>query len=103
MGDRDEIGVSTGEAREAAASAATLADLYEVIDLDFRAVITGVTDAVVEPAVQHGVATFCETHVDDLVRLRAHIREIGQGADAAAHVAAQTDRGNAERFAQRAV
>lgn len=103
MGDRDEIGVSTGEAREAGASAATLADLYEVVDLDFRAVIGAVTDAVVEPAVQQGVAMFCEAYVDDLVRLRAHLRAVGQGADDAAHVAAETDRANAERFARRAV
>jgi len=74
MGDRDEIGVSTGEAARAAVNAATAAEQYEVIDLDFRSVITGVSDAVVEPPVVTGVSMFCETHGYDLVRLRAHMQ-----------------------------
>ncbi len=103
MGERTEVGVSTGEASRAAVSAVTIADQYEVIDLSFRAVIADVADAVVEPVVAEGVSAFCDTHVDELVRLRAHMLGISQGADEASRAAAETDRGNAERFADRAV
>ncbi|MDQ3733490.1 MAG: hypothetical protein M3400_05730 [Actinomycetota bacterium] len=103
MGDRDEIGVSTGEASQTAVTAAALADQYNVIDLDFRAAIAGVIDAVVEPAVAAGVSEFCQAHVYDLVRLREHMRGIGQATDEAGRAAAEADRGNAERLAPRAV
>ncbi len=98
MGDRDEIGVSTGEAAQAAVNAATAAEQYEVIDLDFRSVITGVSDAVVEPPVVTGVLMFCAEHVYDLVRLRVHMQDIGASTAAGGQAAARTDRGNAERF-----
>ncbi len=98
MGDRDEIGVSTGEAARAAVNAATAAEQYEVIDLDFRSVITGVSDAVVEPPVVTGVSMFCETHGYDLVRLRAHMQDVGASAAAGGQAGGRTDRGNAERF-----
>lgn len=103
MGVNDQIGVSTGEAAQAAVNAATAAEQYEVIDRDFRAVIAGVSDAVVEPAVTAGVSTFCQAHVYDLVRLRAHLQEIGESAGEGGRAAAETDRGNAERFAPWAV
>ncbi len=98
MSDRDEIGVSTGEAAQAAVDAASAAEQYEVIDLDFRAVIAGVSDAVVEPPVVTGVSMFCEDRVYDLVRLWAHMRNVGESAGAGGQAAAETDRGNAERF-----
>jgi len=99
----DEIGVSTGEAAQAAVNAATAAQQYEVIDLDFRAVIAGTSDAVVEPAVVTGVSVFCDQYVYDLIRLRAHMQDIGNGAARGGQAAAETDRGNAERFAPWAV
>jgi len=98
MGDEGAIGVSTGEAAQAAGNAATAAEQYEVIDLDFRAVIAGISDAVVEPPVVSGVSVFCDQHVYDLVRLRAHMRDVSNGAAQGAQAAAETDRGNAERF-----
>ncbi len=98
MGDQDQIGVSTGEAAQAAVNAATAAEQYETIDLDFRSAITGVSDAVVEPPVMAGVSMFCEQHVYDLVRLRAHMQDVGTGAAAGGQAAGETDRGNAERF-----
>ncbi len=98
MSDRDEIGVSTGEAAQAAVDAASAAEQYGAVDLDFRAVIAGVSDAVVEPPVVTGVSMFCEEHVYDLVRLRAHMQDVGSSAAAGGLAAAETDRGNAERF-----
>ncbi|MBA3369597.1 MAG: hypothetical protein H0T99_13185 [Geodermatophilaceae bacterium] len=98
MGDRDAIGVSTGEAAQAAVNAASAAQQYEVIDLEFRSVIAGVSAAVVEPPVVTGVSMFCEQHVYDLVRLRAHMQDVGTGAAAGGQAAGETDRGNAERF-----
>lgn len=103
MGDRDQIGVSTGEASHAAVSATSIADQYAVIDLEFRAVIDEVRDAVVEPIVAEGVSAFCEAHLADLIRLRAHMQGLSETADEAVRAAAATDRGNAERFADRAV
>ncbi len=103
MGDLDGIGVSTGEAAHAAVTAATAAEQYAVIDLDFRAVIAGVADAVVEPPVAGGVSMFCERHVYDLVRLRAHMQDIAVSTDEAGGPATRTDRHNAERFASRAL
>lgn len=97
MGD-EEIGVSTGEAEQAAANAATVAEQYEVIDLDFRAVIAGTADAVVESPVVSGVSAFCEQHVYDLVRLRAHMRGVSNSSAQGGRGAAETDRGNATRF-----
>lgn len=98
MGDQHQIGVSTGEAARAAGNAATAAAQYESIDLDFRSVITGVSDAVAEPPVVAGVSMFCEDHVYELVRLRAHMQEVGRSAAAGGRTASETDRGNAERF-----
>jgi len=103
MGDEDQIGLSTGEAAQAAGNAATASEQYERIDLDFRAAITGVSDAVVEPPVVTGVSMFCEQRVYDLVRLRAHMQDLGASAGAGGQAAAETDRGNAERFAPWAV
>jgi len=98
MGDESPIGVSTGEAAKAAVNAASAAQQYESIDLDFRAVIAATSEAVVEPAMVAGVSEFCDEHVYDLVRLRAHMSSIGTSAEEAGQAAAQTDRGNAERF-----
>lgn len=103
MGDETQIGVSTGEAAQAAVNAATAAEQYEIIDLDFRAVVAGVSDAVVEPPLVAGVSMFCDQHVHDLVRLRAHMQDIGDSAGRGGQAAADTDRGNAERFAPWAV
>lgn len=103
MGDGTQIGVSTGEAAHAAVNAATAAGQYETIDLDFRSVITGVADAVVEPPVLAGVSIFCEQHVHDLIRLRAHMQDLGESAGRGGQAAAETDRGNAERFGPWAV
>lgn len=103
MGDRTQIGVSTGEAAQAAANAATAAEQYETIDLDFRSVITGVSDAVVELPVVAGVSLFCDQHVYDLIRLRAHMNDLGESAGRGGQAAAQTDRGNADRFGPWAV
>lgn len=103
MGDEDEIGVSTSEAAQAAIDAATAAEQYEVIDLDFRAVVAGVSDAVVEAPVVSGVSKFSEQHVYDLVRLRAHMQDVGDSAGQGGQAAADTDRGNAERLAPWAI
>lgn len=103
MGDEGEIGVSTGEAGTAAVNAATAAEQYEVIDLDFRAVIAATSNAVVEPAVVTGVSAFCDQHVYDLVRLRALMRDLSNSAGQGAAAATETDRGNAERFVPWAV
>jgi len=103
MGNEDQIGVSTGEATQAAGNAATAAEQYERIDLDFRATIMGVSDAVVEPPVVTGASLFCEEHVYDLVRLRAHMQALGENAVAGGRAAGETDRGNAERFGPWAV
>lgn len=103
MGDQEQIGVSTGEAAHAAVNAATAAEQYEAIDLDFRSVITGVSDAVVEPPVVAGVSMFCEQHVYDLIRLRSHMQDIGESAARGGQAAGETDRGNAERFGPWAV
>lgn len=98
MGDQGQIGVSTGEAANAAVNAATAAEQYEAIDLDFRSVIAGVSEAVAEPPVVAGVSLFCDQHVYDLVRLRAHMQELGRSATAGGQAASETDRGNAARF-----
>lgn len=103
MGDEDGIGVSTGEAATAAVNAATAAEQYETIDLDFRAVIAATSDAVVEPAVKSGVSAFCDQHVYDLVRLRAHLSDLANSAREGGQAATDTDRGNAERFQPGAV
>lgn len=103
MGDESLIGVSTGAAAQAAVNAASVAEHYESIDLDFRAVITATSEAVVEAEVVAGVSEFCDEHVHDLVRLRAHMSSIGTSAEAAGQAATQTDRGNVERFFPRAI
>lgn len=103
MGAESAIGVSTGEAAQAAVNAATAAQQYESIDLDFRAVIAATSDAVVEPAVASGVSQFCDDHVYDLIRLRAHMSNLGDSAAQGGRAAAETDRGNAERFSPWAV
>lgn len=41
----------------------------------------------------------CDQHVNDLVRLRAHMHSIAESADQGGRAAVETDRGNAERFA----
>lgn len=98
MGCPDGIGVSTGVAADAAVTAATAAEQYEVIDLDFRAVSAGVADVVVEAPVIDGISAFCERHVPDLARLRAHMQSVAESTDLAGRAATETDRGNAERF-----
>lgn len=103
MSDDDGIGVATGEAAQAAADAGTAAEQYEVIDLDFRAVIAAASDAVGEPAVVTGLSAFCDQHVYDLVRLRAHMSNLSDSAGQGGQAAAETDRGNTERFAPWAV
>ncbi len=103
MGDQAQIGVSTGEAAQSAVNAATAAEQYETIDHDFRSVITGLSEAVVEPPVLAGVSMFCEQHVYDLIRLRAHMQDLGESAGRGGQAAAETDRGNAERFGPWAV
>ncbi|MDQ4039440.1 MAG: hypothetical protein M3313_14075 [Actinomycetota bacterium] len=98
MGDQDRIGVSTGEAATAAVNAATAAQQYEDIDRDFRAVIAATSDAVAEAPVVSGVSAFCDQHVYDLVRLRAHMSDLANSAQQGGQAATETDRGNAERF-----
>jgi len=97
VGD-DEVGVSTNEAAQAAVSAATVAEQYEVIDFEFRSVIADVSGVVVEPPVVDGVLMFGEEHLINLVALRSHMQGVSDGAAAGGQAAAETDRGNSERF-----
>lgn len=102
MGDLDEIGVSTGAAERAAATAGDAADLYDQIDVDFRAVIHTVGEAVVEAPVTAGTSMFGEQRSYDLVRLREHMCGVSGAAGQAGQAASATDRGNAERYAPHA-
>lgn len=52
---------------------------------------------------QIGVSMFCVQHVYDLVRLGAHMQDVGEGDVEGGRAAAETDRGNAERFGPWAV